>query len=336
MLYITTGANGSGKTLLTLKDVREQQLKENRPVYYHGFEALQPIKDFGWIYWEDPKKWMEIPEGSICLFDECQVYFGKGREVPSYILDLAKYRRKRGIDMWLITPHPTMLHVDVRRLVESPSWHRHVKRTVGAQLANVITFPGGCDLKCDEPGSGERGQIEMRPYPKDVYTWYSSTSLNTAKVKIPKRIYLVAAIAVAVPALMYAAFTTLRSNVLKNTDPEKTPVVQTASIQPGSAAPGRNSPALDYFDSRTPRVAGLPHTAPVYDTLTAPRRAPIPAACIASRTRCECYTQDGTRLATPDEICRQVVDRGIFVDWETTSSAVQQSGDPDRPPVGRP
>ncbi len=132
MIYLTTGANGAGKTLCTLQDVRAQQEKELRPVYFHGFEMDEDTRArFGWIHWPDPTKWMEIPEGSIVLFDECQEHFGKSssREPPQYILDLAKYRRKRGIDMWLITPHPSMLHVDVRRLIESPSWHRHIKRT---------------------------------------------------------------------------------------------------------------------------------------------------------------------------------------------------------------
>ena len=36
MLYLISGANGAGKTLNTLKWVRERQLKENRPVCHNG------------------------------------------------------------------------------------------------------------------------------------------------------------------------------------------------------------------------------------------------------------------------------------------------------------
>ena len=36
MLYLISGANGAGKTLNTLKWVRERQLNENRPVCHIG------------------------------------------------------------------------------------------------------------------------------------------------------------------------------------------------------------------------------------------------------------------------------------------------------------
>jgi len=334
MIYLTTGANGAGKTLITLKDVREQQLKENRPVFFNGFDMDEATQqEFGWTHFPDPRKWMELPEGSICLFDECQEHFGKGRDVPQYILDLAKYRRKRGLDMWLITPHPTMLHVDVRRLIEKPSWHRHVKRSLGAQMVSVIKFPAA-DLKCEEPGSGERGEISMRPYPKEVYQWYRSTSLNTAKVQIPKKIYLLAAIILAVPTLMYFAVEGVRSNVVKH-------VPETAATASRETPTARNSAAPplspeQYVDARTPRLAGLAQTAPAYDSITTPVRAPYPAACVASAARCNCYTVDATRLSVPDAMCRELVERGFFADWLPSPLSGDKTGGPDRPPVGHP
>lgn len=48
MLYLTTGANGTGKTLFTLKEVREKQLAENRPVYHNGrFTMTAEGESFG-------------------------------------------------------------------------------------------------------------------------------------------------------------------------------------------------------------------------------------------------------------------------------------------------
>jgi len=47
------------------------------------------------------------------------------------------------------------------------------------------------------------------------------------------------------------------------------------------AAPASLTPA-DYAAAYTPRIAGLPHTAPVYDEVTKPVVAPYPVACIAS------------------------------------------------------
>lgn len=350
MIYLTTGANGAGKTLCTLEDVRKQQLAENRPVYYNGFDLNEDKRnEFGWIHWEDPKKWMEIPEGSICLFDECQRHFGKGagREVPKYILDLAEFRRKRGIDIWFITPHPTMLHVDVRRLIESPSWHRHMKRAMGADIVSVIKFPGSPDLKCDEPGSGERGEVSMRPYPKHVYTWYRSSSLHTGKVQIPKKVYVLAASVVLVPTMFYAAFTSLKANVLKGAEVAQ---VQGQQSQPAfgqgqQAQQERPLTAAEYSAAYMPRIQGLAHTAPAYDRLTEPTSVPVPAACVQSKANgCKCYTQQGTPYATTDDICRQIVSGGIFQAFDasprreqpaarnvTVSAQPQQLGRPPDP-----
>ena len=42
MLYLITGANGAGKTLNTLKWVRERSVKEGRPVCHNGrFEPVE-------------------------------------------------------------------------------------------------------------------------------------------------------------------------------------------------------------------------------------------------------------------------------------------------------
>src|SRR5690606_1076067 len=44
--------------------------------------------------------------------------------------------------------------------------------------------------------------------------------------------------------------------------------------------------------------------------------APYPAACIAAKDRCECFTQQGTRLpSTSADVCQQIVAKGYFVDW---------------------
>ncbi len=326
MIYLTTGANGAGKTLCTLEDVRAQQLKENRPVYFHGFDMDEATQaEFGWIKWDDPRKWMDIPEGSICLFDECQNEFGKtaSRDVPQYILDLAQYRRKRGIDMWLVTPHPTMLHVDVRRLIESPSWHRHFKRAFGADVVSVLKF-NSPNLKCEDPGAGESGEVTMRPYPKHVYKWYRSASLHTGKRKVPRAVYWLGLAALGVPLLAYFAWRSIASisdpdrvsqRLLGKPAEASAPAAPGAVRAPAGAAAAPATP-LEYAARYHARFAGLPHTAPAYDAITAPVRAPFPAACVQSSTRCSCYSQQGTRIDVPPDLCASIVERGFFVDWQ--------------------
>lgn len=322
MIYLTTGGNGAGKTLLTLKDVREQQLKENRPVYFHGFKAKQVLLDWGWQEF-DPKKWQDLPDGSICVMDECQNEFPAKvqGELPDYINAVAQHRRRRGFDFWMITPHPSMIHVNIRRLIESPSWHRHLKRTAGAAMVSEIKFTFA-ELKCEQPGSGARGVVGMRAYPKDVYDWYESASLHTGKVRIPKQIWVLAACAVLVPALGYVAFTKVYGNVTKQAkqQEEKQGTPSPTQNVPGTTPRERQKLTADeYIAERTARLQDFAHTAPAYDDVTRPTEAPYPAACVQMGKTCKCYTQQATLLQVSGAVCLQIVAQGFFMDWKTAS-----------------
>lgn len=328
MIYLTTGANGAGKTLLTLKDVREQQLKENRPVYYDGFQMDEAkAAEFGWKPF-DPPKWQDLPDGSILLWDECQRHMPAGATVknePQWLRDIAQFRRARGFDMWLVCPHPSLISTTVRRLIESPSWHRHIKRTLGADLVSEIKF-NSPDLRCESAGAPERGEVKMRPYPKEVYTWYRSASLHTSKRRIPKQVYIVAAAVVAVPALFWFAMGALPGSDKKLSKAQ----ASATSFGPAPTTRAAAAPmtAIEYVASHVPRLPGLPHTAPRYDAVTQPTEAPYPAACILMADKCNCYTQQATKLQTPEATCRQIVAGGFFMDWK------QQTPPPD-PPIAK-
>lgn len=329
MIYLTTGANGAGKTLLTLKAVREQQLKENRPVYYHGFDMnLVKAEEFGWQEF-DPKKWQELPDGSICVMDECQNEFPlrrSGAEIPEYVNAIAQFRRKRGFDFWMIAPHPSLIDVFVRRLIDKPSWHRHLKRTFGADVVSELKFSSP-DLKCEQPGAGERAEVKMLPYPKEVYSWYSSASLHTGKRHIPKQVYVIFASFLLVPALLYYAYNSVfggaqeKSKVNQPLKQDAKPVVA-AAIAP--VAPSRKRDAPEYFDSFMPRIADFPHSAPRYDDVTKAVVAPFPAACISMKDRCDCFTQQGTLMVVSKDMCLQIVAKGFFVDWQQPQDSQAQ------------
>lgn len=332
MIYLTTGANGAGKTLLTLKDVREQQLKENRPVYYHGFEMDEAkAAEFGWQPF-DPKKWQDLPDGSICIMDECQNEFPlrrAGSEVPDYIQAIAQHRRRRGFDFWMICPHPALLDVFVRRLIDKPSWHRHLKRAFGADVVSVLKFSSP-DMKCEEPGAGARGEVSIRPYPKEVYGWYKSASLHTGKKKFPRAVWIVVAAALAVPAALYFAVSGVYSNVTKDVAPDQhVPEVKADSAGPQAQGRGPQPMTLsEYLSSRKARLPDFPHTAPVYDQVTQPVQAPYPAACVQMGERCECYTQQATLMHVSHAVCVQIVKRGYFVDWQQPQAPQQPAPRP--------
>lgn len=312
MIYLTTGGNGSGKTLFTLADVRKQQLEENRPVYYHGFEPKQPIKDFGWLPF-DPEKWQDLPDGSICIFDECQNEFPAKIQgaLPDYINAIAQFRRKRGFDFWMITPHPSMINVNVRKLISAPSWHREMKRNFGGDMVSELKW-ATVNLNCEKPGSSATGQAKMRPYPKEVYDWYQSAVLHTGKKKIPKQVYVLGVLVLVIPLLFWYGFKRVTTS---GAELQKLAPPPSAGSQPTGPVSAEMTPA-QYVESFTPRIEGLPHTAPRYDKVTEPTTAPVPAACVAMGNRCKCYTQQGTILPTPADICAQIVAGGFFMDFD--------------------
>ncbi len=333
MIYLTTGANGAGKTLLTLWDVRQQQLKENRPVYYHGFDMDEAkAVEFGWQKFE-PSKWQDLADGSICIFDECQNEMPAGSTVksePDWVMAIAQHRRRRGFDFWLIAPHPSLVSPTVRRLIDTPSWHRHLKRTFGADVVSELKFRTP-DIRCEQPGSGERGTVSMQPFRKEVYTWYRSASLHTGKRKIPRQLYIVAVAFLLVPFLGYLAFLRLPGS----TQAKAAPVSQSVSAASSSARPGPVS-AIEYVAAYIPRVPGLPHTAPRFDDVTRPTEAPYPAACVSMADRCACYTQQGTMLQTPLDLCKQIVAGGFFIDWKPQTLPPSQALSTAKPAVGGP
>jgi zona occludens toxin len=321
MIYLRTGANGTGKTLLTLRDVREKSVKENRPVYHNGRFDL--VADFGWQK-IDIRDWQAQPDGAIFIVDECHNDFPvrSGKEpAPEYIRMLAEHRR-RGFDFYLITQHPLNIDAFVRRLIGSPGWHQHLKRASGAPLVSVIEYNTVND-QCQKAGASASGSLQMVAYPREVYQWYNSTSLDTAKVKIPFQVKLLAAMVVLVPVLAYLGWHSFQTAIPKaKTSPQadaRSANQPPAALYPSSpTAPLPVAPIADPA-SYTPRIDGFPQSAPRYDALTVPTVAPHLAACVSMGDRCDCFTQQATRVPTSRALCLEVVKNGYFMDYGTPS-----------------
>lgn len=217
----------------------------------------------------------------------------------------------------------------VRKLVQAPGWHQHIKRLGGAlPVANVIQWDA-VELQCEKPGSGKSGEVKTRPYPREVYDWYESATIHTGKRRIPKQVWVLLACLVLVPVLLYLGI----SGIGKRADKAK---ADAAVIEQLKVAPKPSGPktAGDLLASYVPRVPGLQHTAPAYDELTKPKRVSVPAACVESHSGgCKCYTQDATSYPTTQDICRQIVKHGVFFDFAPEGQQVaQQQMQPQRPP----
>lgn len=338
MLHLITGANGAGKTLNTLKWVRERSVKENRPVCHNGrFEAVEGGELSTWKK-IDFKDWQSEPDGTIFLIDECHNDLpvrGASAAVPDEVRMLAEHRR-RGMDFYLVTQHPQNVDNFVRRLVGSPGWHRHLKRTFGADMVSCIEW-SAVNPNCEKDGSGRTGTVSMVGFPKEVYGWYRSASLHTGKRKIPRAVWTLGACALLVPLLGYFALTGVYKNVAKHAEPAGAGAgaagaavsSQMASERPGDAS--KVMTVAEYVESRVPRIAGFPHTAPAYDQIAQPVTVPYPAACLTMGSDCRCYTQQATLLTTSDDMCRQIVKRGFFVDFKLPEPQRMAQASPEKP-----
>jgi zona occludens toxin len=316
MLHLITGANGAGKTLNTLKWVRERSLKENRPVCHNGRFSAVPGGELSSWKVIDFKDWQKEPDGTIFLIDECHNDLpvrSSSAVVPDEVKMLAEHRR-RGMDFYLVTQHPQNIDNFVRRLVGSPGWHRHLKRTFGADLVSCIEWEA-VNTNCEKSGSGKNGQVTMVGFPKEVYAWYQSASLHTGKKKIPRAVWTFGACVLLVPLFGYLAISGVYKNVVK----DRPQAVASVGGNGGSVAARKGPEPMtkaEYVLSRSPRIEGFPHTAPAYDQVTQPTEAPYPAACLIMANKCRCYTQQSTHMAMADEMCRQIVEKGFFVDFK--------------------
>lgn len=311
MIFLTTGLPGAGKTLYTIDYVSKLAKESNRQVFYNGINDLKIPE---WILLENPAKWMDVPDGSIILIDECQNLFrtrSLGSKVPDYVSALETHRH-HGLDIFLITQHPLLIDSAVRRLAGR---HWHSIRFFGLQKSNIYEFQSVQDRP--ENHSVKKDAIRKTfKYPKKVYGLYKSAEVHTVKTNLPARllIFIIGPIVIVYCAWSFYSY-------LKKPETSK-PGANTLSSgnqsllqKPGSTNPipnVSNQSPEEYIAQFKPRISGLPHTAPVYDSVTQVQSAPIPVGCVASKAKCSCYTFQSTVITMPDDICRAFVKNGFF------------------------
>lgn len=308
MIHLTTGLPRNGKTLYTIAYVKKLAEKENRPVFYSGIEGVK-------LPWSeiDADKWYECPQGAIILIDECQRVFrprGNGLQVPTHVSELETHGHD-GHDLFLITQHPMLVDNNVRRLVER---HWHVSRPNGADRATVLGFKG-CQVEPTKKIS-DAERLEW-PYPKDLYNVYESAKEHTVRRRLSMHVVMLwAAIlgTVAMIGYMGYRFKTRAVEVPAPVVPTGQAPAHAPRFQPGqTTAEKKPMTEAEYLAAHQPRITGLAYTAPIYDEVTKPEEAPIPAACIESKKRgCKCYSQQATVLPMDDSLCHQIVANGYF------------------------
>lgn len=333
-ITLVTGLPGHGKTLYTLARWKAEAEKAGRPVFHNSIPGLSIP---GWQTFE-VKDWASLPAGAIAVVDEAQFAFpvtGRG-QTPLWVQELATHRHK-GIDLVVITQGPMLLDSFVRALVDR---HFHVVRKFGTHFATVYEFVNG--VKQDVAKSRRDGIRHEFRYPKEVFTWYKSAELHTVKSRIPARVYLLGILPALFFGLVYLGYQRMKPEAAAEKLGLQASPATAGQTAPGQVARGASvgyatreatkmTPA-EYVAAYTPRIEGLAHTAPIFDGVTQPTQAPYPAACVASAKRCQCYSQQGTRLDMREALCRQIADGGFFIAWAPNGDRVLAGQKPAQEP----
>jgi len=335
MIELRTGLPGAGKTLLTIVEVTERARKEKRPIYYSGIRDLVAP---GWVefgrvvdearpHLTDASEWYKLPKGAIIVIDECQRLFRPrhfAREVPAEVASLETHRHQ-GHDLVLITQDPRIVDANVRRLVGR---HVHTVRAFGAAAATLHEFP---EVR-EDPQSRSDSQRRTVSFPKDAYKLFRSAEVHTHKLRIPRRVFVMAGIPLVVLALGWVVW----SSMARLGDPSRIAGHAKVLAPPGVAAsdvrPGGDSRKAEplsvaqYVASFEARVPGLAYTAPAFDSVTTPQVAPVPVGCVSRGEVCRCYSQQGTRLDVPVDLCRGLLERGFFRSFEDRAPQTRENG----------
>lgn len=328
-VIVITGLPGQGKTLFALQMVDEIARATSRQVYTCGVNGIS--RD-DWKVLDDGTQWHQCPPSSIILIDEGQRIFepaGPGQKMGPHLAEMNTVRHK-GILLVITTQHPHLLHMNVRKLTQR---HFHIVRKFGWERADIYHWPMVADVgtRAALLSSCKQATRMMWAYPKSVYGWYKSAEIHTVQKKVPVKLYVACLAPFVIAGLLWIGWQAMHRvlQAPKNIASAAGDSVVSASGVPVQgqgvqASGGSHLTREAWIAAATPRIEGLPYTAPQYDEVTRPVRAPAPVACVQSQKQgCRCYTDQGTRIDTPEAMCKQIVERGFYVAWGERSSEPQ-------------
>lgn len=316
MILLLTGTPGAGKTAYGL--VRAIKFKEEgRQVYAHGVKDLDYEK-IGFHRLEDPKKWEDLPDGSVVVIDESYSTFpnrNAASAVPPHVEAMARHRH-RGFDFILIAQQGLQLDPFLRGLYEE---HIHLRKQFGRKtlLKRWNGYQNNVKAKSEDSETWIR--------PKFVFEYYTSTVLDTSKLRVPMWArYLIGLVVILLAVFWYikSGFDARMEEARAQTDAARSSSqfasgdVRSDSVRAASdAIEPRWETAAEYARDHLPRFATMPWTSPVFDqrgTVTDPQ-----LYCMASGPGlngsgdwtdggCHCTTEQGTRYDIGEGECRRV------------------------------
>lgn len=301
MITFISGAPGAGKTSALVSLLSD--LSKNRAVYVAGIPDLKiPHQTL-----DDPLNWFDtVPDGSIIVIDEVQNYWrptGPGQKIHESITKLETHRH-RGLDFYIISQGPNLVHTNVRALIG-----RHVHlRDIGVLGRWWYEWP-----ECStNPNSSWKNAPFKKRYKLDSKTFdqYKSASIHVKPIRSFPKMLIVAILAVVATAgLAIYSFSNVKKTV---SGPVPSATVSPSSSSPSSSSSGFPSRAVGVGSPFNPMVfvppdRFSPESAPAYDHLRIVVNMPRVVGGYCSATFCQCFTQQGTKIDMHTEDCRRHV-----------------------------
>ncbi|MDO4227546.1 zonular occludens toxin family protein [Neisseria sp.] len=350
MIILQTGVPGSGKTASIVNMLMSDESythftdkdgqKKKRPLFVNGIPELaieheqlsdEQIKEKGLQDF--------LPYGSLVIIDEAQRLMGTRSaavKVPEYIEKMALHRH-HGLDIVLITQHPSFLDSFVRKLVQR---HMHISiKPVGRKLYEWNECVDQPDNAANIAKAIERSFV----LPKKAFGQYKSAEVHTKpKRRIPKSLVF---LIVFLPLLIgFTAYTVIKMGKRYSGEAEPAAVSADASapsLFPAAAPPpaAGNGQTLtpDLF---VPALAEKPESKPLYDNVRQVKTFERVAACVAGgKSGCTCYSDQATPLKEiTAAMCKDYVKNGLpfnpYKDVQTVENRPSEPTVSPTPAVG--
>lgn len=323
MIILQTGVPGSGKTSSIVNMLMTDEsythftdkdgVKKKRPLFVNGIPELkieheelsdeqiksQPFQDY-------------LPYGSLVIIDEAQRLMGTrsaASKVPPFIEALATHRH-HGLDIVLITQHPSFLDSFVRRLVQR---HMHVSiKPVGRKLYEWNECVDQPDSNVNIAKAIERTFV----VPKKSFGMYKSAEVHTKpKRRIPKSLIFVVLF---IPLLIGFTIYTINNMSKRFSAHEQQTTSTTAAsdvdgtepkTSPATADIGQNLKPEDFV----PVLAEKPESKPIYNGVRQVKTFEYPVGCVdGGKSGCTCYSSQGTPLKEITKaMCKDYAKNGL-------------------------
>lgn len=320
MITLITGAPGAGKTALAVATLLQEA--GDRPIFVMGIPDLKiphqptpPVAEWTvQVKSEEDETLVRpvftFPEHSIIVIDEAQnVYRPRpvGSKVPDIVAAFETHRHT-GVDFWLITQSPALIDANVRRLVGR---HLHIRATALGRYLYEWPETGDPESKTSRDASARR----RYHLPKKVFSQYRSATVHLKpRHTIPPAVWIGLFALLVLAILGFFSWKSINKKI--HSQVQDVPSKAEASVPipdrplAASAPVAQSLTADQLIEQWKPRIEGQPETAPLYDSLRVVRQMPRLAACIATKKRCQCYTQQGTLIDTDEALCRATIERG--------------------------